>query len=169
MAADPERWLDPAMRFPVLDRCDAEGLGRDDPGAHFPERVSGTRDSGDDADVVLISERSTAWYSGAPVAPPLLVPSGPAAGGAVAAVLAGVRAGDGPGVDELVTLLEARRQDVAAVPLWPTSCAARPSATPSRGSTTATSTAPRVHVQSAGPAGSRRARCRSTCAARRTC
>ena len=90
------------MWSPVLDRCDAEGLGRDDPGAHFPERVSGTRDSGDDADVVLISERSTAWYSGAPVAPPLLVPSRPAAGGAVAAVLAGVRAGDVPGVDELV-------------------------------------------------------------------
>src|SRR3954451_16245326 len=38
LAADPERWLDPAMRFPVLDRSDAEGLGRDDPGAHFPER-----------------------------------------------------------------------------------------------------------------------------------
>ena len=35
-AADPERWLDAAMWSPVLDRCDAEGLGRDDPGAHFP-------------------------------------------------------------------------------------------------------------------------------------
>ncbi len=30
-ALDPERWLDPAMRFPVLDRADAEGLGREDP------------------------------------------------------------------------------------------------------------------------------------------
>ena len=31
-ALDPSRWLDPAMRFPVLDRADAELLGRDDPG-----------------------------------------------------------------------------------------------------------------------------------------
>ena len=31
IARDPQRWLDPAMRFPVLDRADAEGLGRDDP------------------------------------------------------------------------------------------------------------------------------------------
>src|SRR4051795_9450625 len=26
---DPERWLDPALRFPVMDRSDAEGLGRE--------------------------------------------------------------------------------------------------------------------------------------------
>ncbi len=38
-ALDPTRWLDPALHFPVLDRADAEGLGRDDPGAHHPERV----------------------------------------------------------------------------------------------------------------------------------
>ena len=28
-AAAPERWLDEAMRFPVLDRSDSEGLARD--------------------------------------------------------------------------------------------------------------------------------------------
>ena len=28
-ALDPQRWLDPAMRFAVLDHSDAEGLGRD--------------------------------------------------------------------------------------------------------------------------------------------
>src|SRR3954471_8956179 len=38
-ALDPERWLDEAMRFPVLDRSDAEGLGRDDPGAVYPQTV----------------------------------------------------------------------------------------------------------------------------------
>lgn len=32
-AAQPEHWLDPAVRFPVLDRADADLLGRDDPGA----------------------------------------------------------------------------------------------------------------------------------------
>src|SRR3954452_18287607 len=31
-ALDPARWLDDTMRFAVLDRSDAEGLGRDDPG-----------------------------------------------------------------------------------------------------------------------------------------
>ena len=35
----PEAWLDEALRFPVMDRADAEGLGRDDPGAVFPERI----------------------------------------------------------------------------------------------------------------------------------
>ena len=29
-ALDPERWLDPALRFPVLDAADAEGLARED-------------------------------------------------------------------------------------------------------------------------------------------
>ena len=30
-ALDPGTWLDPALRFPVLDASDAEGLGRDHP------------------------------------------------------------------------------------------------------------------------------------------
>src|SRR5437763_1726819 len=66
---DPERWLDPALRFAVMDRSDAEGLGRE-PG-----------------------ER---WYSGSEDAPPRLVPvpAGSArAGGAVGEVLAGVLMG----------------------------------------------------------------------------
>ena len=37
---DPERWLDPAVRFAVMDRSDAEGLGRDDPGAVFVQRLT---------------------------------------------------------------------------------------------------------------------------------
>jgi FO synthase len=116
---EPARWLDPALRFPVLDRADAEGLARDDPGAHFPERVSGTRHHDDGADVVLVGHRSTGWYSGAPVRPPLLVgtpASRPgAARGPVLEVLSGVAAGELPGVDELVTLFGARGSDVAAV------------------------------------------------------
>src|SRR5581483_11325117 len=84
-----ERWLDPAMQFPVLDRADAELLGR---------------------------EPGEAWYSGADVEPPTLVPA-PArrAGGAVAEVLAGVLLGQEAGVDELVTLFSARGPEVAAV------------------------------------------------------
>ena len=114
-ALAPERWLDPAVRFAVLDRSDAEGLGRDDPGAHHPERVSGTRDAGDGAEVVFVGARSTAWYSGAPVAPPTLVPAAARPSGAVIEVLDGVRAGQLPDVDELVTLFGARGPDVAAV------------------------------------------------------
>ncbi|HUQ38731.1 MAG TPA: 5-amino-6-(D-ribitylamino)uracil--L-tyrosine 4-hydroxyphenyl transferase CofH [Acidimicrobiales bacterium] len=83
----PERWLDEAMRFPVLDRSDAEGLGRDH-----------------------------AWCSGGEESPPTLLPSSSrAAGGAVAEVLAGVLLGQEAGVDELVTLFSARGPEVAAV------------------------------------------------------
>src|ERR687897_411140 len=42
LAADPGRWLDPDLRFPVLDRSDAEALGRDDrwaAGDHDPPPI----------------------------------------------------------------------------------------------------------------------------------
>ena len=87
-ATQPERWLDPAMRFPVLDRSDAEGLGRD------PE---------------------DRWYSGAEDAPPTLVPGRPRAGGAVGEVLAGVLMGQEADVAEITTLFSARGPEVNAV------------------------------------------------------
>ncbi len=96
-ALDPERWLDADMRFPVLDRSDAEGLGRPDDGG---------------------------WYSGADASPPtLLAPpkqngsagGRTASGGAVGEVLDGVRVGQEVGVDEIVTLFGARGPEVAAV------------------------------------------------------
>ncbi|MDQ3663301.1 MAG: 7,8-didemethyl-8-hydroxy-5-deazariboflavin synthase CofG, partial [Actinomycetota bacterium] len=115
-ALDPDRWLDPAMRFCVLDRADAELLARDDPGAHFPEKVSGTRDTGDGAEVILIGHQSTAWYSGASVSPPVLLPApGSTLTGPVADVLAGLELGQEPGVAELVTLFQARGREVTAV------------------------------------------------------
>jgi FO synthase len=115
-AADPDRWLDPATRFPVMDRSDAEGFGRDDPGAFFPERVRGTKQVGDGADVILVGDRSTAWYSGAPVAPPVLIPGrNRPIQGAVAEVLAGVERGQEVGIDEIVTLFAARGPEVEAV------------------------------------------------------
>ncbi|MBV8691952.1 MAG: 5-amino-6-(D-ribitylamino)uracil--L-tyrosine 4-hydroxyphenyl transferase CofH, partial [Actinobacteria bacterium] len=87
-ALDPVRWLDPAMRFPVLDRSDAEGLGRD------PE---------------------DRWYSGAEEAPPRLVPGRPRAGGAVGEVLAGVLMGQEVDVPEITVLFGARGPEVNAV------------------------------------------------------
>ncbi|HLX89087.1 MAG TPA: 5-amino-6-(D-ribitylamino)uracil--L-tyrosine 4-hydroxyphenyl transferase CofH [Acidimicrobiales bacterium] len=98
-ATDPGRWLDPAMRFAVLDRADAEGLGRDH-----------------------------AWSSGADVEPPELIgvarpPAsggapwrpGAVAGGRVHEVLGGVLAGQEVGEDEIVTLFSARGPEVRAV------------------------------------------------------
>jgi len=100
-ALDPGRWLDEQMRFSVLERSDAEGLGRDDD-----------------------------WYAGGEIAPPTLVDL-PAAGarpgvparrrgagaarGPVAAVLDGVASGEEPGEDELVTLFGARGAELDAV------------------------------------------------------
>ena len=89
-AADPGRFLDEAMRFPVLDRSDAEGLARD-----------------------------SRWSAGDLEEPPALIPEAPAAtataGGRVGEVLAGVLAGQEPGEDELVALFAARGPEVRAV------------------------------------------------------
>ncbi|MGH3983848.1 MAG: 5-amino-6-(D-ribitylamino)uracil--L-tyrosine 4-hydroxyphenyl transferase CofH [Pseudonocardiaceae bacterium] len=114
-ALDPQRWLDEAVRFRVLDRSDAEGLGRDDPGAVLAERAQQATNVGYGAEVLLTGRRSTAWYSGTDVAPPVLLPAPARATGAVRAVLDGVRAGQRPGLDELMTLLSARGPEVAAV------------------------------------------------------
>jgi FO synthase len=86
-AQEPERWLHPAMRFPVLDRADAEGLGRDD----------------------------VTWFSGGDGPPPRLLPAAPRACGAVAEVLAGVLLGQEADVEQLVSLFAARGREVAAV------------------------------------------------------
>jgi FO synthase len=104
-ALSPQRWLDPAMRFAVLDLSDAEGLARP---------------PGED------------WYSGADRTPPELIPAlpptgagtgvGAAAGGRsnrrrgpVAEVLAGVLQGQEPGEAEITTLFGARGPEVRDV------------------------------------------------------
>ena len=113
---DPDRWIDPGLHFAVLDRSDAEGLGRDDPGAQFPQKVESITPVGDDAEVTLRGPGSTQWYSGAPVAPPLLVPAPhDAITGAVAEVLDGVRSGQEVGEEQILALFSARGPEVAAV------------------------------------------------------
>jgi 7,8-didemethyl-8-hydroxy-5-deazariboflavin synthase CofH subunit/7,8-didemethyl-8-hydroxy-5-deazariboflavin synthase CofG subunit len=90
MAAEPQRWLDEAMRFPVLDRSDSEGLARD-----------------------------SAWSAGDLEPPPSLIPlpaaPSPTTGGRVGEVLAGVLNGQQPGEDELVALFQARGPELLAV------------------------------------------------------
>ncbi|MDO8392402.1 MAG: 5-amino-6-(D-ribitylamino)uracil--L-tyrosine 4-hydroxyphenyl transferase CofH [Actinomycetota bacterium] len=116
-ARDPQRWLHAALRFPVLDRSDAECMGRDDPGAVWPEKVTAADVVQDGAEVVLVGHRSTAWYSGTTNPPPLLVPGARplAPRGRVAEVLAGVEAGQEVGADEIVALFRARGPEVVAV------------------------------------------------------
>jgi FO synthase len=114
-ALNPDRWLAPDMRFAVLDRSDAEGMGRDDPGAILPQHTDEARNVGTGAEVVLIGRRSTAWSSGSDREPPMLLPGDPHAGGAVGEVLAGIRLGQLPGEHELLTLFSARGREVAAV------------------------------------------------------
>jgi FO synthase len=115
------RWIDEGLQFSVMDRADAEWLGRDDPGAFFPEKVSHFVDTSDGAEVVLIGDKSTSWYSGSVALPPALVPgvrSGPVPGsvrGRVREILDGVVAGHEVGEDEIVALFGARGREVAAI------------------------------------------------------
>ncbi|MGH9182637.1 MAG: 5-amino-6-(D-ribitylamino)uracil--L-tyrosine 4-hydroxyphenyl transferase CofH [Acidimicrobiales bacterium] len=92
-ARQPERWLHPDLRFPVMDRSDAEALARDHE-----------------------------WCAGGDTPPPSLLPldapTGTWAGrgrGPVGEVLDGVRGGDEVGVEEIVTLFSARGPEVAEV------------------------------------------------------
>jgi FO synthase len=86
-ALDAGRWLDPALRTAVLQRSDAESLGRDRPD----------------------------WHAGGTTEPPRLLPGTPRAGSAVGEVLAGVLLGQEVDVAEIVTLFSARGREVAAV------------------------------------------------------
>lgn len=113
--ADADTWIDEQLHFAVIDRSDAEGLGRDDPGAVFPERYEQAANVGTGAEVVQIGRRSTAWYSGADRTPVSLIPRDVQVTGAVREVLGGVRAGQRVGADELRILFAARGREVAAI------------------------------------------------------
>lgn len=110
-----DRWIDPALHFAVLDRSDAQGFGRDDPGAVFPERYQQAANVGTGAEVLQIGRRSTAWYSGSDRSPMQLIPGTGLASGAVGEVLDGVRAGQEVGEEQIVTLFSARGREVLAV------------------------------------------------------
>ena len=111
---DNARWIHADLRFPVMDRSDAEGLGRDDPGAVFPEEIEKVT-AADGAEVRQVGHRSTAWYSGSPTSPMILVPAKASARGQVREVLDGVMDGQQADHDELLALFGARGPEVAAV------------------------------------------------------
>lgn len=116
-ARNDERWIDEGLRFAVMDRSDADGLARDDAGAVFvqslkpaaPEQVD------DGVEVLQIGPRSTIWSAGSRITPPTYVPAQGKATGAVAEVLEGVRLGQTPELEEIVTLFGARGPNFAAV------------------------------------------------------
>jgi 7,8-didemethyl-8-hydroxy-5-deazariboflavin synthase CofH subunit/7,8-didemethyl-8-hydroxy-5-deazariboflavin synthase CofG subunit len=88
-AREPERWLDPAMRFAVLDRSDSEGLARD-----------------------------RSWYAGADFEPPLLLDGAGLrrpVRGRLGEILAGVESGQEVGEEEIADLFGARGTDVLSV------------------------------------------------------
>jgi FO synthase len=116
---EASKWVDEALRFNVMDRSDSEGMGRDDPGAFFPEKVSHFVDTGDGADVILVGDKSTSWYSGASNVPTLLVPGLPAATGRLRGLLDASLEKGFTGADlsedDIVALFAARGREVAAV------------------------------------------------------
>ena len=112
---EPARWIDPAVQFPVMDRADAEGLGRDDPGAIWPEKVTAADVVLDGAEVVLVGHRSTQWYSGANNKPPILIPGATKISGELREIFDGVEAGDLPDEQQIVALFRARGREVNAI------------------------------------------------------
>jgi FO synthase len=117
-ALAPARWLDPAMRFPVLDHSDAEGLGRDleawysGGDAPAPKLIPTVLDVAADAG-------AAGRHAPVPVADvrerPAVGAGHARAGGAVGEVLQGVLAGQETGEAEIVTLFSARGPEVRAV------------------------------------------------------
>ncbi|HZQ57215.1 MAG TPA: bifunctional FO biosynthesis protein CofGH [Acidimicrobiales bacterium] len=139
-ALDAGRWLDPAMRFAVLERSDAAGFGRDldewvsggttappalVPGASGPALSSPVAASGPAVRSAVAPGPAarSAVASGRPVRSAVAsgrpvrsaVTSGRPVRSAVTEVLEGVLDGMEPGVEELVTLFGARGSEVRAV------------------------------------------------------
>lgn len=117
-ATAPTKWLDESLHFKILDRSDAEGFGRDDPGQVWPEKVTAADVVHDGAEVVLIGHRSTQWYSGANNPPPVLIGAHneiKTIAGPIAEILRGVELQQEVGHNEIVTLFGARGAEVTAV------------------------------------------------------
>jgi FO synthase len=112
---DAAQWIDPAVQFAVMDRADAEGLGRDDPGAIWPEKVTAADVVLDGAEVVLVGHRSTQWYSGANNKPPILIPGAAKISGELREIFDGVEAGNLPDEQQIVALFRARGREMNAV------------------------------------------------------
>lgn len=122
---DPARFLDEGLRFGVMDRSDAEGLARDDPGAVFPEKAVAKKVVGTGAEVTTAadhSHHSTIWVAGAPVDPPAIIDTSSvrigtqdAVRGRIGEIIDGVTSGQELGVEEVADLFSARGREVRAI------------------------------------------------------
>ena len=124
---DPDTWLDQTLHFAVMDRADAEGLGRDDPGQMWPEKVTAADVVHDGAEVVLVGHRSTQWYSGATQLPPVLISkeilgaditgssSRLPTGNRISEIIHSHQRGEEVGADDIVALFRARGPEVVEI------------------------------------------------------
>jgi FO synthase len=116
---DHNPWIDVNLRFPILDRSDAEGLGRDDPGAIWPEKVTAADVVLDGAEVVLVGHRSTQWYSGSNNKPPTIISAGTHTTidprSRIHEIIEGHRSGQEIGEQEIIDLFRARGPEVLAI------------------------------------------------------
>ncbi len=128
-----DEFVDGNLRFAIMDRSDAEGLGRDDPGSIWPERSTSAEVVGTGAEVVQIGRKSTIWTSGANFEPTEIVEIAPNASSTrrsfavnlpsatsnkrtrITEILDGVAAGEEVGFSEISDLFKARGNEVRMV------------------------------------------------------
>ena len=101
-------WLHPNLHFPVLDRSDSEWLGRDDPGAVFPEKIEFITNVDDGAEVAQVGEDSTQWYSGSSIAPSNLLLNQSKPSTEIDEIIEGVLLGQEVEIPQIVSLFKAR-------------------------------------------------------------
>ena len=101
-------WLHPNLHFPVLDRSDSEWLGRDDPGAVFPEKIEFITNVDDGAEVAQVGEDSTQWYSGSSIAPSNLLLNQSKPSTEIDEIIEGVFLGQEVEIPQIVSLFKAR-------------------------------------------------------------
>ncbi len=114
-ASSPKVWIDSKLQFSVLDRSDSEWLGRDDPGAIFPEKIEFITNVDDGAEVAQVGQDSTQWYSGSSTVPANLLLTEPKASTEIDEVIQGVLMGQDVELPEIITLLRARGGQLRSV------------------------------------------------------
>ena len=114
-ASNPATWLDDKLHFPVLDRSDSEWLGRDDPGAIFPEKIEFIKNVDDGAEVAQVGEDSTQWYSGSTINPVNLLLGHARSTSEINEIAQGVALGQEVELPQILALFRARGGEVRAI------------------------------------------------------
>ncbi len=114
-ASNPTIWLDDKLHFPVLDRSDSEWLGRDDPGALFPEKIEFIKNVDDGAEVAQVGEDSTQWYSGSTVNPTNLLLGHARSTSEIDEIAQGVASGQEVELPQILALFRARGGEIRAI------------------------------------------------------